>query len=68
MAPFVAAYDDLLKGEFAKYLELSNKIGGDVQTQVMYTTTIKFHVYPLSAKKNTRADDNIFSFLIFQRK
>lgn len=33
-SPFVIAFEDLLKGEFAKFMELSGKIGGDIQTQV----------------------------------
>ena len=35
LTPSVSAYDSLTGGEFAKYLELSSKIGGDVQTQVI---------------------------------
>ncbi|KAL4218397.1 F-actin-capping protein subunit alpha [Mactra antiquata] len=33
VAPFVLAYDAMLESEFAKYLNLSSQIGGDVQTQ-----------------------------------
>lgn len=32
-APFVLAFDGILNGEFAKFIELSSKIGGDVETQ-----------------------------------
>jgi len=35
-SPFVLAFDGLLKGEFAKFLDLSAKLGGEVQTQVKY--------------------------------
>lgn len=33
MVPFVVAFDGILSGSFGKYLELSAKIGGDVNTQ-----------------------------------
>ena len=36
LSPSVLAYDDLTKGKFAEYLDLSSKIGGDVQAQVIY--------------------------------
>ncbi|KAH9496610.1 F-actin-capping protein subunit beta [Bulinus truncatus] len=33
LSPFVLAYDDLISGPLAKYLSLSNLVGGDVKTQ-----------------------------------
>ena len=33
-APFVVAYDDIVSGNLAKYLSLSNDLGGDIKTQV----------------------------------
>lgn len=30
VAPYVTAFDDLVKGSVGQFLDLSNKIGGDV--------------------------------------
>ena len=38
-APFVAAYDEILKGSLATFLQLTSQIGGDLSTMV----SVQYH-------------------------
>jgi len=39
-APFVAAYDEILKGSLATFLQLTNQIGGDLSKMVSIVLNI----------------------------
>ena len=45
LAPFVQAYDDVMNGPFAQFVNLSNQIGGDVKTQVSAPPNTSVHMY-----------------------
>lgn len=67
VAPYVQAFDDLLKGEFAKFQSLSAKIGGDVKTVcdvVTKTASAKRDFLNLASKCKAPTDQALLAKLL----
>lgn len=65
-APFVKAFDAVLAGEFAKYMTLSAKIGGDVETQanMVKASFQSLRDFLVIASKSKKPAQNVLSELL----
>ncbi|XP_053383314.1 adenylyl cyclase-associated protein 1-like [Mercenaria mercenaria] len=65
-APFVKAFDAILNGEFARFLECSSKIGGDVETQanMVKASFQTLRDFLVTASKSKKPAQNVLSELL----
>ncbi|KAK6960044.1 adenylyl cyclase-associated protein 2 [Biomphalaria glabrata] len=66
VSPFVLAFDEIISGPLAKYLSLSNTVGGDVKTQASLVKSAfeAQRAFLVVASKSKQPDQNAFMQLL----